>query len=180
MRKQDDIIGGYRIHGVAYLMGATVKQILAELAGKSSGTQMGKGGSMHLYLPHFFGGHGIVAAQVPVGTGVAFASKYRENGGVCFVLFGDGALNQGQVYESFNMAKLWKLPVIYIVENNGYAMGTAVERGSGLIDLYKRGHYIPGLWVDGMDLCATINAAKFAIDYALKEGPILMEFATYR
>jgi pyruvate dehydrogenase E1 component alpha subunit len=152
---KDSVITGYRDHGHMLAYGIDPKLIMAELTGRQAGISKGKGGSMHMFsVEHkFFGGHGIVGAQVPLGTGLAFGHKYNEDGGVCVAYFGDGAANQGQVYESFNMAELWKLPVIYAIENNGYAMGTSVARSASEDQFYKRGESfrIPGIQVDGMD-----------------------------
>src|SRR3982751_3860825 len=161
------------------------KAVMAELTGRSTGLSRGKGGSMHMFSSEkkFYGGHGIVGAQVPIGTGLAFANKYRGNKAVCLTYFGDGAANQGQVYESFNMAELWKLPVVYIIENNQYAMGTSVARSSALTDFSKRGvsFNIPGRQVDGMDVEAVSQAGAEAIDYCRKgNGPIILEMKTYR
>ena len=150
------MITAYRDHGHMLAAGMDPKGVMAELTGRSGGYSHGKGGSMHMFSSEkkFYGGHGIVGAQVPLGTGLAFANKYRGNKGVCLTYFGDGAANQGQVYESFNMAELWKLPVVYIIENNQYAMGTSVARSSALTDFSKRGvsFNIPGVQVDGMDV----------------------------
>lgn len=180
MRDNDDCITAYRCHGLAYVMGISPKQILAELCGKVTGSQRGKGGSMHQYCKHFYGGNGIVGAQIPVGAGIAFANKWLKKGTVCFNLYGDGAANQGQCYEAYNLAAIWKLPCIFVIENNGYAMGTSVTRHTAMTTMYKKGHYIPGLWINGMDVLAVREGCKFAIDYALENGPILLEFATYR
>jgi len=158
---------------------------MAELTGRYSGISKGKGGSMHMFsVEHaFYGGHGIVGAQVPLGAGLAFAHKYREDGGVTLAYFGDGAANQGQVYETFNMASLWKLPIVFVVENNGYAMGTAVKRGSAETHFYRRGtgFRIPGMDVNGMDVLEVRQAAEIAIEYVRAgNGPVLMELNTYR
>ncbi|CAO1415383.1 unnamed protein product [Diamesa serratosioi] len=180
MREQDNIISAYRVHGWTYLMGVSPYSVLAELTGKQGGCARGKGGSMHMYAPNFYGGNGIVGAQVPLGAGVALACKYKENNGVCMSLYGDGASNQGQVFEAYNIAYLWKLPCIFVCENNGYGMGTSAERSSSNTDYYTRGDVLPGLWIDGMDVLAVREGTRFAIDYALKHGPIVLETATYR
>lgn len=132
------------------------------------------------YAPHFYGGNGIVGAQVPLGAGVALACQYKGDGGVCFALYGDGASNQGQVFEAYNMAFLWKLPCIFVCENNGYGMGTSAERSSCNTEYYKRGDTVPGLWIDGMDILAVKEGTRFAIDHAVNKGPIVLETATYR
>ena len=181
---KDSVITGYRDHGHMLAYGIDPKVIMAELTGREAGISKGKGGSMHMFsVDHgFYGGHAIVGAQVPLGTGLAFAHKYRGDGGVCLAYFGDGAANQGQVYEAFNMAKLWNLPVIYAIENNQYAMGTSVKRSSSEPDFYKRGesHRIPGVQVDGMDVLAVRGAAEMALDWARENGPIILELLTYR
>jgi pyruvate dehydrogenase E1 component alpha subunit len=161
------------------------KGVMAELTGRRGGYSHGKGGSMHMFSVEkgFFGGHGIVGAQVSLGTGLAFAHKYNEDGGVAMAYFGDGASNQGQVYESFNMAELWKLPIIYVIENNQYAMGTSVNRSSSEDQLYKRGESfrIPGIQVDGMDVLACRGAAEEALAWVRAgKGPIILEMKTYR
>jgi pyruvate dehydrogenase E1 component alpha subunit len=181
----DQVITAYRDHGHMLATGMDPKGVMAELTGRSAGYSRGKGGSMHMFSRerNFFGGHGIVGAQVPIGTGLAFANKYRENGAVSLTYLGDGAANQGQVYESFNMAELWKLPVVYIIENNRYAMGTSVERSSAQGELYKRGasFNIPGEEVDGMDVEAVFAAGKKAVAWARGgKGPIILEMKTYR
>ncbi|XP_055843268.1 pyruvate dehydrogenase E1 component subunit alpha, mitochondrial-like [Episyrphus balteatus] len=180
MRNSDSIITSYRAHGWSYVMGVSAHGILAELTGRKTGCARGKGGSMHMYAPGFYGGNGIVGGQVPLGTGIAFASKYKETCGTCLTIYGDGAANQGQVFESYNIAYLWKLPVIFICENNKYGMGTAVERAASNTNYYTRGDVVPGIWVDGMDILAVRNATEFAIDYVLNNGPIVMELSTYR
>jgi pyruvate dehydrogenase E1 component alpha subunit len=182
---RDSVITGYRDHGHMLAYGIDPKVIMAELTGRAAGISKGKGGSMHMFsVDHgFYGGHGIVGAQVPLGTGLAFKHKYAEDGGVCLTYMGDGAVNQGQVYEAFNMAKLWDLPVIYVVENNKYAMGTSIARSSAEPELFRRGqaHRIPGLQVDGMDVLAVRGAAEVALDWTRSgKGPILMELLTYR
>ncbi len=181
----DEVITGYRDHGHMLACGMDPKGVMAELTGRSGGYSKGKGGSMHMFSVerNFYGGHGIVGAQVPLGTGLAFANKYRGNDRVCLTYFGDGAANQGQVYESFNMAKLWKLPVVYVIENNKYGMGTSINRASATTDLCKRGASfdIPGEQVDGMD----VRAVKAAGDKAVRrcregDGPCILEMLTYR
>ncbi|KAH8304510.1 hypothetical protein KR059_011614, partial [Drosophila kikkawai] len=180
LRKQDSVITAYRCHVWSYVMGVSLYEMMSELLGFRPGCSRGKGGSMHMYCDNFYGGNGIVGAQVPVGTGVALAHSYRNDGGVCISLYGDGAANQGQVFESFNMAKLWCLPVVFVCENNQYGMGTKAERSSAMTDYYKRGQYIPGLWVDGNQVLAVRTATEFAVDYALEHGPIVLEMNTYR
>lgn len=180
MRPQDNIISAYRVHGWTNLMGVSVKGVLSELTGKQGGCARGKGGSMHMYAPNFYGGNGIVGAQVPLGAGVALACKYKGNNGVCLALYGDGASNQGQVFEAYNMAHLWKVPCIFVCENNGYGMGTSAARSSCNVNYYQRGDVLPGIWVDGMDVVAVKLATDFAIDYVLNHGPVVMEVVTYR
>lgn len=185
VKSKDSSITSYRDHGLMLACGADAKAVMAELLGKKSGCSKGKGGSMHMFdiERNFFGGHGIVGAQVPIGTGIAFANKYKKNNNVVFTYLGDGAVNQGQVYEAFNMASLWKLPVVYIIENNEYAMGTSVKRSAAVTDLYKRGEScgIPGSKVDGMDFFAVAEAAVEATEYCrLGNGPIILEAKTYR
>lgn len=182
---KDSVITGYRDHGHMLAYGIDPKVIMAELTGRAAGISRGKGGSMHMFsVDHkFYGGHGIVGAQVALGTGLAFAHKYRGDGGVAMAYFGDGAANQGQVYESFNMAELWKLPIIFVIENNQYAMGTSVNRSSAEDQLYRRGESfrIPGMQVDGMDVLAVRGAAETAIEWVRAgKGPVLMELKTYR
>ncbi|MDB5672558.1 MAG: pdhA [Alphaproteobacteria bacterium] len=182
---KDSVITGYRDHGHMLAYGIDPKLIMAELTGRAAGISKGKGGSMHMFsVEHkFYGGHGIVGAQVSLGTGLAFKHKYADDGGVCLAYFGDGASNQGQVYESFNMAELWKLPIIFVIENNQYAMGTSVNRSSAEDQLYRRGESfrIPGLQVDGMDVLAVRGAATTALEWVRGgKGPILLELKTYR
>jgi len=181
----DQVITSYRDHGHMLSCGMDPKGVMAELTGRENGYSRGKGGSMHMFSKekNFYGGHGIVAAQVPIGTGLAFANKYRGNDRVSLTYFGDGASNQGQVYESFNMAELWKLPVVYVIENNRYAMGTAVTRSSALTDFSKRGasFNIPGIQVDGMDVRAVKAAGDKAVEHCRSgKGPIILEMQTYR
>jgi pyruvate dehydrogenase E1 component alpha subunit len=181
----DQMITGYRDHGHMLACGMDPKGVMAELTGRRNGYSKGKGGSMHMFSreKNFYGGHGIVGAQVPIGTGLAFANRYRENDNVCLTYFGDGAANQGQVYESFNMAELWKLPVVYVIENNRYAMGTAVLRSSAQTDFSKRGasFNIPGRQVDGMDVRAVKAAGEEAIAWCRAgKGPTILEMMTYR
>ncbi len=182
---KDSVITGYRDHGHMLAYGIDPKLIMAELTGRAAGISLGKGGSMHMFSTEhrFYGGHGIVGAQVSLGAGLGFGHKYTGDGGVCMSYFGDGAANQGQVYEAFNMAALWKLPVIFVIENNGYAMGTKVERGSAETDFHLRGtsFRIPGIQVNGMDVLEVRGAAEVALEYVRGgNGPLLMELKTYR
>jgi len=184
-RDGDQIITGYRDHGHMLAAGMDPREVMAELTGRIGGSSKGKGGSMHMFSTQagFYGGHGIVGAQVSLGTGLALANKYREDGRVAFTYFGDGAANQGQVYESFNMAELWDLPVVYVVENNQYAMGTSIERSSSETRLHKRGvsFNIPGEEVDGMDVAAVAAAGAKAAEHARSgKGPYILEMKTYR
>ncbi len=181
----DQMVTGYRDHGHMLAMDLAPKGVMAELTGRRGGLSKGKGGSMHMFSKekHFYGGHGIVGAQVSLGTGIGFANKYRENGNVAMAFFGDGASNQGQVYESFNMAELWKLPVIYVIENNKYGMGTSVARASANTDLSQRGSSfgIPGEQVDGMDVRAVMAAGEKALEWCRSgKGPYILEMITYR
>ncbi len=185
MIEGDKVITTYRDHGHMIAVGSDPKAIMAELLGRKDGCSQGKGGSMHLFdlEKHFYGGHGIVGASVPIGAGLAFADKYNGNNNVTFCYFGDGAAHQGQVYESFNMAKLWNLPILFIIENNHYAMGTSVSRASSVDQLHKRGigFNIPGVLIDGMDVFAVIEEGKKAIDYVRAgNGPMILEMDTYR
>ncbi|HET9903047.1 MAG TPA: pyruvate dehydrogenase (acetyl-transferring) E1 component subunit alpha [Xanthobacteraceae bacterium] len=185
IREGDQVITGYRDHGHMLACGMDPRGVMAELTGRRSGYSKGKGGSMHMFSveKNFYGGHGIVGAQVSLGTGIAFANRYRGNGQVCLTYFGDGAANQGQVYESFNMAELWKLPVVYVIENNRYAMGTSVTRSSAQTDFSKRGlsFNIPGEQVDGMDVRAVKAAGDKAVRWAREgNGPYILEMQTYR
>jgi len=185
LKEGDQVITGYRDHGHMLACGLDPNGVMAELTGRIGGLSRGKGGSMHMFSKekNFYGGHGIVGAQVPLGTGLAFANKYRGNDNVSLAYFGDGAANQGQVYEAFNMASLWKLPVIYVIENNMYAMGTSVERASAEVELYKRGisFEIEGEEVDGMDVLAVREAGEKAVKHARAgKGPYILEMKTYR
>jgi pyruvate dehydrogenase E1 component alpha subunit len=185
VRDNDAVVTSYRDHGHMLACGMDPKGVMAELTGRRTGYSKGKGGSMHMFSreKNFFGGHGIVGAQVSIGTGLGFASKYRDDGGVSMTYFGDGAANQGQVYESMNMAALWKLPVVYVIENNKYGMGTSVERASAHKDLHEMGagFGIPGDQVDGMDVEAVQEAGRKATEHARAgKGPYLLEMQTYR
>jgi len=185
LRESDSVITGYRDHGHMLAIGIEPKLVLAELTGRLGGISKGKGGSMHMFSTDhgFFGGHGIVGAPVPIGTGIAFAHKYKGTSNICACYFGDGAANQGQVFEAFNMAKLWTLPVLYIIENNKYAMGTSLQRSTGAHELWKRGlgFNIPGRAVDGMNVLAVRQAAGEAVQHVRAgKGPYLLEMQTYR
>jgi len=185
MIEGDQMITGYRDHGHMLACGMESRGVMAELTGREGGYSRGKGGSMHMFSTekHFYGGHGIVGAQVPIGAGLALANKYTGNGNVSLAFFGDGASNQGQVYEAFNMAKLWDLPVVFVIENNQYAMGTSVQRSSAETELFKRGSSfeIEGLQVDGMNVLEVRDAAKKAIKHARDgKGPMILEMKTYR
>jgi pyruvate dehydrogenase E1 component alpha subunit len=185
LKKGDAIITGYRDHGHMLACNMDPKGVMAELTGRRGGYSHGKGGSMHMFSVEkgFYGGHGIVGAQVSLGTGLAFAARYRKTDNVSLTYLGDGATNQGQVYESFNMAELWKLPVVYIIENNRYAMGTSINRSSATTDLSKRGlsFNIPGEQVDGMDVRAVKAAGQKAVEWCRTgKGPYILEMLTYR
>jgi pyruvate dehydrogenase E1 component alpha subunit len=186
LRKEgDQVVTGYRDHGHMLACGMDPKGVMAELTGREGGYSKGKGGSMHMFSSEkkFYGGHGIVGAQVPIGTGLAFANKYRGNDNVAFTYFGDGAANQGQVFEAMNMAELWSLPVVFVIENNQYAMGTSVKRASAETHLYRRGASfgIPGKEIDGMDVVAVREEAREAVDHAREGGgPFVLEMKTYR
>ncbi|WP_051631277.1 pyruvate dehydrogenase (acetyl-transferring) E1 component subunit alpha [Afifella pfennigii] len=185
LKQGDQVTTTYRDHGHMLATGMEPRGVMAELTGRRGGYSKGKGGSMHMFSreKNFYGGHGIVGASVPLGTGLAFANQYRDNGAISVTYFGDGAANQGQVYESFNMAKLWDLPVVYVIENNQYGMGTSVARASATTELCKRGQSfdIPGHQVDGMDVRAVKAAADFAAEHARSgKGPIILEMLTYR
>lgn len=184
-REGDSVITSYRDHGHMLACGMTANGVMAELTGRKDGYSKGKGGSMHMFSreKHFYGGHGIVAAQVPIGAGLAFSHKYRETGGVSLTYLGDGAINQGQVYETFNMAALWKLPVIFVIENNQYGMGTSVTRAAAGRALADRGkaYGIPGMQVDGMNVLAVREAGAEAMAYCREgKGPYILEMQTYR
>ncbi|KAF9114614.1 alpha subunit of pyruvate dehydrogenase [Mortierella sp. GBA39] len=182
LTREDKVITAYRSHGFSYMRKGSILPIIAELLGRKSGISGGKGGSMHMFTPNFFGGNGIVGAQVPLGAGIAFAQKYLGMKVATFVFYGDGAANQGQVFEAFNMAKLWELPAVFVCENNQYGMGTSAARSSANTDYYKRGDYIPGIKVNGMDVLAVHQAIAYAREWALTEhkGPLLLEMETYR
>ena len=185
IRPDDQLITTYRDHGHMLACGMDPGGVMAELTGRSTGYSRGKGGSMHMFSreKNFFGGHGIVGANVPIGTGLAFANRYKGTDSVCLTYYGDGAANQGQVYESYNMAALWKLPVIYVVENNQYAMGTSVGRSSADLQFFDRGaaFKIPGEAVDGMDVEAVYAAARKAVAFVRSgAGPYILEMKTYR
>src|SRR6266513_3453248 len=185
LKPGDAVITGYRDHGHMLACNMDPKGVMAELTGRAHGYSHGKGGSMHMFSVEkgFYGGHGIVGAQVPIGTGLAFSNRYRGNDNVSVTYFGDGATNQGQVYESFNMAELWKLPVVYVIENNRYAMGTSVTRSSATTDLSRRGlsFNIPREQVDGMDVCAVKAAGEKAVEWCRAgKGPYILEMLTYR
>ncbi|XP_065838391.1 pyruvate dehydrogenase E1 component subunit alpha, mitochondrial-like [Oscarella lobularis] len=181
IRPDDEIITAYRAHGWTYTRGVPIKNILAELTGRATGISQGKGGSMHMYKKNFYGGNGIVGAQVPLGAGIALAIKYRGEDKVCIALYGDGAANQGQVFEAYNMAKLWDLPVLFACENNDYGMGTSVERAAASTDFYSRGDYVPGIRVNAMDVLSVREATKWAAEYMRAgKGPLVMELKTYR
>lgn len=181
LTKEDAIITAYRCHGFALMRGGTVKSIIGELLGRREGIAYGKGGSMHMFSTGFYGGNGIVGAQVPVGAGIAFAHQYTGSKTATIALYGDGASNQGQVFEAFNMAKLWGLPILFGCENNKYGMGTSAARSSALTDYYKRGQYIPGLKINAMDVLAVKAAVQYGKEYTANgNGPLVFEYVTYR
>jgi len=184
-REDDPVVASYRCHGHMLASGMEARRVMAELTGRDAGYSKGKGGSMHMFSVEkdFYGGHGIVGAQVPVGTGVGFALKYNRQDNICPTYLGDGAINQGQVYEAFNMAELWNLPVLYVIENNKYGMGTSVERASSTTELYTRGKSfnIPGEAVDGMHVLSVMEAAQRAAEFVRNgDGPYILEMQTYR
>jgi pyruvate dehydrogenase E1 component alpha subunit len=184
-KEGDKRVTSYRDHGHMLACGMDANGVMAELTGRAGGYSRGKGGSMHMFSreKHFYGGHGIVGAQVPLGAGLAFADKYKGNDNVTFTYFGDGAANQGQVYETYNMAELWALPIIFVIENNGYAMGTSVKRSTKSTTLFGRGlaYGIPGEQVDGMDVLAVKEAGEKAVAHCRAgKGPYILEMMTYR
>mmetsp|Transcript_3550 Transcript_3550/g.2330 ORF Transcript_3550/g.2330 Transcript_3550/m.2330 type:complete len:287 (+) Transcript_3550:369-1229(+) len=182
LTRDDHLITAYRDHCQAYCRGYTPYQIIAEMCGRATGASKGKGGSMHYYHSknNFYGGNGIVGAQLPVGTGLAFAQKYNKTKNCAVSMYGDGASNQGQFYEAMNMAALWKLPIIYVCENNLYGMGTSNERSSSNTNYYARGDVIPGFKCEGQNILMVREAMKFAKNHAVEHGPILIELSTYR
>ncbi|GJN94597.1 hypothetical protein Rhopal_007680-T1 [Rhodotorula paludigena] len=183
IKKDDKIITAYRCHPFAALRGGTIKGVIAELLGREAGMSKGKGGSMHIFTPTFFGGNGIVGAQVPLGAGIAFAQQYlgQDNEHATFAMYGDGASNQGQVFEAYNMAKLWNLPCVFVCENNLYGMGTSAARSSSNTKYFQRGDLIPGVQVNAMDVLSVMQAVKYAKEWTTSgKGPLLLEMVTYR
>lgn len=181
MEPEDVLITAYRSHGFCYVMGCSAESIIAELAGRVTGVSRGKGGSMHMYADRMYGGNGIVGSHIPVGTGLGFAQKYAKKKGISLTVYGDGAANQGQSFESFNIAKLFNIPVLYVIENNLYGLGTKIDRAAANTKFYARIDYIPGVCCDGMDLIAVQNAIKWCADYVRSgSGPIFCECKTYR
>jgi len=183
MKPDDKVITSYRCHPFAVMRGGTIKGVIAELLGRQDGMSHGKGGSMHIFTKSFFGGNGIVGAQVPVGAGIAFAQKYLKEADkhATFIMYGDGASNQGQIFEAFNMAKLWSLPAVFICENNKYGMGTSAERSSSNTAYYTRGDLIPGVQINAMDILAVRRGIEYAKEWTTSgKGPLLLEMVTYR
>ncbi|KAK7693933.1 hypothetical protein QCA50_003507 [Cerrena zonata] len=178
---KDFVITAYRCHPFAVLRGGSIKGVIAELLGRVDGMSKGKGGSMHIFTKSFFGGNGIVGAQVPIGAGIAFANQYSGKPVATYAMYGDGASNQGQVFEAYNMAKLWNLPCVFVCENNKYGMGTSAERSSSNTEYFTRGDKIPGIQCNGMDIIAVKKAVEYTRDWVTSgKGPILLEFVTYR
>jgi pyruvate dehydrogenase E1 component alpha subunit len=183
MTKEDCVITAYREHCNYLARGAdTPKRIIAEMMSRATGSTKGKGGSMHYYSKkdNFYGGHGIVGAQIAMGTGLAFALKYQGKPNACFTMYGDGSANQGQLFEASNMAGLWNLPCVYVIENNHYGMGTSVERASHHLPLHSKFRSFPGIVCQGNDVFAVREATKFCKEYSIEHGPIFLEFDTYR
>jgi len=184
MTPKDHVVTAYRCHAnlLSRRCNTDLAAIFAELFGKSTGCSKGKGGSMHLYnlKSHFYGGNGIVGSQVPLGTGVAFSQKMLKTGSVCMTYYGDGAANQGQLFEAYNLAAIWKLPIIFVCENNHYAMGTSIQRSCASTDFYSRASYLPGIKFNGMDVLQSRAVGIFAVEYAKTTGPIVLEAETYR
>lgn len=183
--REDPMVTSYRCHGHMLMRGENLTRVMSELTGRSTGSSKGKGGSMHMFSPEngFFGGHGIVGAQVPIGTGIALSLKYRGLSNVCFTFLGDGAANQGQVYESYNMAALWKLPIVYVIENNQYGMGTSIARASAQTEFFRHGEGlgIPGIKCDGMNVFSVKDSALEAAAFVRAgNGPMIVEMNTYR
>lgn len=179
---EDPLITAYREHCQAYMRGHTPKEIIAEMMSKSTGATKGKGGSMHYYnkKSNFYGGNGIVGAQIPIGTGLAFALKYLKKPNAAFAMFGDGSVNQGQFLEAINMAGLWKLPMVYVIENNKYGMGTSVDRSNYHQPLYSKFRSFPGIKIDGMDVFQVREYTRFCKEHVIKNGPMILEIDTYR
>ncbi|KAK7884156.1 hypothetical protein WMY93_027279 [Mugilogobius chulae] len=177
----DHLITSYRVNGYSFTRGVSVREILTEMTGRRGGVAKGRGGPMHMYAPYFYGGNAIVGAQVSLGAGIALACQYQSSDQISVAVYGDGAANQGQLFEVFNMAALWKLPCVFVCENNRYGKGTSVERASACTDFYKRGDFIPGIRADGMDVLCVREATKFAKDHCRSgKGPIILELQTYR